>query len=112
MSSNTIFTCILSTCPLFDAQVQYIPSLAGKTLYLTICALLLAGQITLDLIYRTWGFLIAIFFGLLLEIIGHVPRLQLHHDAFDHNACLMLVPFPHLSFLFQGVHYMVPCMLS
>lgn len=90
--ASTTQTCTLSTCPLSEAQVQYIPSLSGNALYLSIFAISLAAQLPLGILHRTWGFLVSMSFGLILEIIGYVARLQLHNDPFDHNAFLMFAP--------------------
>jgi hypothetical protein len=52
------------------AQVGYQPSLGWNAAYLAIFAALLAAQVGLGCWYRTWGFLVAMVGGLLLEIIG------------------------------------------
>ena len=102
--SSTTQNCTIDTCPITEAQVQYVPTLTGNTLYLSIFAFLLAVQLPLGLFYRTWGFLISMTFGLTLEIVGYVARLQLSHDPFDHNAFLMFVPLLSL-FHFQNLKH-------
>ncbi|KAI9720726.1 MAG: hypothetical protein M1828_005606 [Chrysothrix sp. TS-e1954] len=81
--------CTLQTCPLSLADVQYIPSLAGNTLYLTIFVILLIVQCFLGVSYRTWGFLGSLFAGLTLEVIGYVGRVQMHYNDWLYNPFLM-----------------------
>jgi len=69
--------CTLSTCPLECAQVTYIPSLAGNALYVAIFVLLLIAQIVLGVKYKTWGFLVGMTSGLVLEVIGYIGRIML-----------------------------------
>lgn len=76
-------TCTVDTCSLLFAQVQYRPSFSANLAYLIIFAVLLVAQAVLGCIYRSWGFLIGISCGLLLEIIGYVGRIELHNDPFS-----------------------------
>jgi len=39
--------------------------------------------------YKTWGYMVAMVFGLLLEVIGYVARVMLHNSPFDNNFFLM-----------------------
>lgn len=81
--------CTFTTCPVSCAQVEYLPSVAGNLVFLIILALILVGQIGLGIKYRTWGFLIGMFCGLVLEVLGYVGRLMLHHNPFDFDAFLL-----------------------
>lgn len=81
--------CTLSTCPLSEANLSYDPSLAGNVFYTVLFALVLLLQVGLGIRYRTWGFLIAMFMGLVLEIIGYISRIQMHYNPFTSNPFLI-----------------------
>ena len=81
--------CTLDTCPISIAQLPYDPNLAGNLLYLVIFALCLFINLALGIWYRTWGYLVAMSFACLLEILGYVGRLQMHCNPFPHNPFLM-----------------------
>lgn len=70
--------CTLSTCPIAWAQVDYDPTLAGNLIYLVIFAILFLAQGFLGIRYRTWGFLVGMFCGIFLEILGYVGRVMMH----------------------------------
>lgn len=74
--------CTLSTCPMALANFSYIPNLAGNTLYLAIFALVLLPQLFLGIKGRTWGFMISMVVGIVLEIVGYVARVQMHFNPF------------------------------
>lgn len=81
--------CTLSTCSLEQANLDYVPSLAGNALYLTIFGLIIIAQIGLGYFYKTWGFAAGMFFGLVLEIIGYIARIQMHFNPFTKDPFLM-----------------------
>ncbi|CAI7661537.1 uncharacterized protein N7487_010811 [Penicillium crustosum] len=90
--------CTLAICPLSEAHVEYVPSLAGNAFYLAVFAVLLVAQVVLGIRYRTWGYLGGLFGGLVLEIIGYAGRLQMHYNPFLFNPyleyliCLTIAP--------------------
>ncbi|PYI11623.1 RTA1-domain-containing protein [Aspergillus sclerotiicarbonarius CBS 121057] len=90
--------CTLDICPLSEAYVYYVPSLAGNAFYLAVFAALLIAQVGLGIRYRTWGYLIGLFGGLVLEIIGYAGRLQMHYNPFrfdpylEYLICLTIGP--------------------
>ncbi|CRL21241.1 RTA1 like protein [Penicillium camemberti] len=90
--------CTLATCPLTEAYVEYVPSLAGNAFYLAVFAVLLVAQIVLGIRYRTWGYLGGLFGGLVLEVIGYAGRLQIHYNPFlfgpylEYLICLTIAP--------------------
>ncbi|KAK0653654.1 Sphingoid long-chain base transporter RSB1 [Lasiodiplodia hormozganensis] len=81
--------CTLDLCPLDFANFTYVPTLAGNLTYLAIFGVLLIAQCILALRYKTWGFLVGMFGGLLLEILGYVGRVQLHYNPFPFDPFLM-----------------------
>jgi hypothetical protein len=74
--------CTLDTCPLSMAQVHYRPSVAGNTIYLALFGIVFFVQVFFGIKHKTWGFMTAMLFGLLLEIIGYVSRLQIYANPF------------------------------
>ena len=84
--------CTLQTCPLSCAQVPFLPTFAGNLTYAVLMGILLFAHLGLGIWYRTWGFLIGMISGLVLEIIGYAGRLMLHSDPFNFNNFLMYVP--------------------
>lgn len=81
--------CTPQICPLTYANLNYVPSFAGNLAYLVIFAVLILAQVILGLRFRTWGFLVGFFCGLLLEILGYAARIMLHDDVFDFNWFVM-----------------------
>jgi hypothetical protein len=88
--------CTLDICPLSEAYVEYVPSLAGNAFYLGIFAVLLVAQVVLGIRYRTWGYLAGLFGGLVLEIIGYAGRLQMHYNPFRFDPYLEYVDYIHI----------------
>lgn len=80
--------CTLDLCPIELANFTYVPTLAGNATYLAIFAALLPFQLFFGIRYRTWGFLVGMFGGLVLEIIGYVGRVQLHFNPFPFDPFL------------------------
>lgn len=78
--------CTLATCPLAEAQINYLPSIAGNSLFLGLFGLLLLLHVSLGVRYRTWGVLVGTFGGTVLEIIGYVGRLLLRNNPFSPGA--------------------------
>ena len=88
--NNTDF-CTLSTCPLSLANQDYVPTLAGNALYAAIFGILLLIQLFFSLRYRTWGYLVGMFGGLLLEVLGYIGRVQMHSNPFTQGPFLLYV---------------------
>ena len=81
--------CTLATCPLSDAFLDYDPSLGGNAFYIAVFATVLVSQIVQLIRYRTWSYSLCVMFGLVLEIIGYVGRVQMHFNPFLSNPFLM-----------------------
>lgn len=81
--------CTVDTYPLSWASMQYVPSLGGNVTYEVIFSLLLVFQIWFGFLYRTWGFLTGMFFGILLEFIGYFGRIKLSQNPFGGLYFLM-----------------------
>ena len=88
---NDTNLCTLSTCPLSLANQDYVPTLAGNVLYAAIFGILLLIQLFFGFRYRTWGYLVGMFGGLLLEILGYIGRIQMHSNPFTQSPFLLYV---------------------
>ncbi|KAJ5247785.1 RTA1 domain protein [Penicillium chermesinum] len=93
MPASDTANCTLSTCPIDSAFVDYQPSIPANALFIGVFSLLLLLQLGLGLWYRTWSFVIAMSCGLILEVLGYIGRLILHHNPFNFSGFLMyLIP--------------------
>ncbi|MCJ1395671.1 hypothetical protein MMC18_008557 [Xylographa bjoerkii] len=81
--------CTLDTCSLAQAHFDYLPTLPGNALYAAIFGLALGMQLLFGIRYKTWGYMGAMFGGLVLEIIGYVSRIQMHFNPFSKNPFLI-----------------------
>lgn len=81
--------CTVTTCPLSCAQVEYLPTLTGNVVYAVGFSLLLIAQLALGIKYKTWGFMVGMICGLILEVVGYVGRAMLHENPFDFNNFIM-----------------------
>ena len=86
--------CTPATCSVKDCgQINYIPNLGANAFYMTVFLLLLISQIFLCARYKTWGFLIGMFGGITLEVLGYGGRIWLHNNIFNFNGFLLyLIP--------------------
>lgn len=88
--------CNQTICPLStynQAWFSYLPSLPGNALYEALFFILLVLQLFLGIRYKTWGFLIGMVSGLILEVTGYIGRLELHFNPFKKSPFLVyLVP--------------------
>lgn len=80
--------CTIDLCSLTEAYVEYVPTLAGNAVLLAFFVVLLIAQIVLGIRYRTWGYQVGLWGGLILEIIGYAGRLQLHENPFKFDPYL------------------------
>ncbi|KIW97467.1 uncharacterized protein Z519_01051 [Cladophialophora bantiana CBS 173.52] len=87
---STPNNCTIATCSVKEyGQIAYIPSLPGNAIYAGIFGLLLLLQIFLGIRYRTWGFLVGMACGIVLEIVGYIGRLMLYNNIFDKNSFII-----------------------
>lgn len=81
--------CTLETCDLSMASFLYLPTRPGNAIYAAIFAIYIVTQLFLGIKHKTWGYMVAMVLGLLLEVIGYVARIMLHNSPFDKNNFLM-----------------------
>jgi hypothetical protein len=67
----------------------YRPTVAGNALFAVIFGICFIGQLFLGIKHKTWGYMVAMLFGLALEIVGYVARVMIHNIPFDNNYFLM-----------------------
>jgi hypothetical protein len=84
-STQTDVPCTLDTCPLSESIITYQPNIAGNAFFGVVFALLLLVQLHLGIRHKTWSYLVAMVFGLILEVVGYIGRIQLHDDPFNFN---------------------------
>jgi hypothetical protein len=71
------------------ANTSYFPTLAGNALFAGIFGALLITQIVIGISHRTWGFLIAMVGGLVLEILGYGARIGMRFNMFTQTFFIM-----------------------
>lgn len=92
--------CTLSTCDLTLASFHYRASLGGNAFYAAVFGIYLLLNMYLGFRHKTWGYMIAMFFGLVGEIIGYIARILLYNNPFDptgnnfliYIVCLTIAP--------------------
>ncbi|RPA97967.1 RTA1-domain-containing protein [Choiromyces venosus 120613-1] len=98
--------CNLDICPLQASFWDYRPSLALNCLLIALFGLSLLSHIGQGIKYKTWGFLISMFFGCIAEIVGYGGRVWAYSQPFEMNAflmqicCLTIAP----AFLCAGIY--------
>ncbi|CAF9935426.1 MAG: hypothetical protein ALECFALPRED_006388 [Alectoria fallacina] len=109
MSSNAnVYTCdaVTPICLIQDSTYGYFPSLPANVFFLALFIILLIAQLYLGIRYRTWTFAFALSCGCLVEAVGYVGRLMLHHNPFSNNGftmqicCLIMGP----AWLAMGIY--------
>jgi len=96
----------LDNCPIEYSYYGYRPSLAANAVLLALFAIALILHVFQGIKYKTWGFLIAMFWGNLAEIIGYVGRIGMWKNPFEMNpfliqiCCLTIAP----AFLCAGIY--------
>jgi hypothetical protein len=86
--------CTLRSCPLVEAGIIYIPSLAPNAIYLSVFLVLLIAHALQGVLYRTWDIFGTLVTGLVFEVIGYSARLRMRNDSSDKHALITCVHFP------------------
>ncbi|KAH8821984.1 RTA1 like protein-domain-containing protein [Xylogone sp. PMI_703] len=104
---QSTINCTVRTCPFSCAQVQYLPTLAGNAVYAAAFGLLLIMHLGLGIKYKTWGFMVGMICGLILEVAGYAGRIMLHDNPFDfNNFIIYLVPLTIAPAFLTGALYL------
>ncbi|KAG8532497.1 uncharacterized protein KY384_002374 [Bacidia gigantensis] len=97
---------ITPECPVEATIYGYYPNLGANAFFLALFAACLVAHTYLGLRYKTWTYLIALWFGCLGEALGYAGRIILHHNPWDGNGfdiqicCLIICP----AFFAAGVY--------
>ncbi len=75
--------CTLDTC---IPELGYVPNLGGNIFFLAVFAALLPANLFLGIRRRTWGFLVGMTGGLVLEAVGYGSRVRLNSKPFDYDS--------------------------
>ena len=106
VQSTDLCTQVTPECPVEATIYGYYPSLAANIFFCAVFAICLVAQTFFGLRYRTWTFLIAMFFGTLGEAIGYVGRILLNDNPWSEIGfqiqicCLIISP----AFITAGVY--------
>lgn len=105
------FVCTPQLCCIKQAQVSYIPNLAGNIFFAAAIGILLIPNVIFGIRYKTWSFSIWMSLGLIGEVIGygksiHVDTISIlsifltHSSRSDHalRESLLLRRLSHLSY--------------
>ena len=85
------YECTLETCCLAQSSFLYRPSYGGNLFFAVFFGIFIIPQLGLGIFYKTWGFMVGMSIGLLLEVLGYAARIMLHNNPFDSNGFLMYV---------------------
>jgi hypothetical protein len=91
LALNDPGSCTIDICNLEDATIQYLPNLAGNAFFAALFGLLCLGQIGMGIRYKTWGFMVALVPGLILEVVGYVSRILMHNNPWLSNPFLIYI---------------------
>lgn len=83
MSDRTTPVCTIDTCPASESMLGYRANLAGNALFAALFAIMLLAQFGFGIRHKTWSYLVAMGFGLVLEVVGYAGRLLLYKDPFN-----------------------------
>ncbi|CAH0022406.1 unnamed protein product [Clonostachys rhizophaga] len=74
--------CTLEVCPIEATIYKYNPSKPVNTALTVIFGLIMIGHIYLGVRWKTWGYMVSMILGCLLEIAGYACRIALHKNPF------------------------------
>ncbi|KAL8916347.1 MAG: hypothetical protein Q9208_008571 [Pyrenodesmia sp. 3 TL-2023] len=83
--------CTLALCPASLSVYQYQPTLAGNICFLVFYGLAMIAHIAIGLRWRTWFFVVCMFWGCVSEMIGYGGRIMLHRNPFDFEGFLVQI---------------------
>lgn len=80
--------CTLQTCCLDQSSFSYIPNYGANLFFAIFFGVFIIPQLAIGIKCRTWGYMVAMIIGLILELVGYVARVLLHNNPFDNAAFL------------------------
>ncbi|KAF2161831.1 hypothetical protein M409DRAFT_27887 [Zasmidium cellare ATCC 36951] len=81
--------CTLETCCLAQSYFLYRPDYSGNLFYVIFFLAFIFPQVGLGIKYKTWGYMVGLFLGLVLEAIGYCSRIGLHQNPFSQGSFML-----------------------
>ncbi|KAK9364376.1 sphingoid long-chain base transporter RSB1 protein [Lipomyces kononenkoae] len=106
MSSNQKCTTITPSCPVEATIYGYYPSLPANVFFAAAFCLYMVLNIAFAVRYRTVNYGIALILGCLIEVVGYIGRIMMHHNPWSQAGfdiqicCLILAP----AFMSAGIY--------
>jgi hypothetical protein len=88
-ADGTYPPCDFTACTLEETWLGYVPNLGGNAFFIGLFGLAVLVQLGLGIRYKTWGFLVGMFGGLTLEVLGYIGRVKLHFEPFTRDWFLL-----------------------
>jgi hypothetical protein len=78
----------------------------ANAIFVGIFGLLLPAQIFLGVKHKTWGFMVGLFLGITLEIVGYITRILLHYSIFNKDDFILYLIFLTIApaFISAGIY--------
>ncbi|KAG4438497.1 hypothetical protein IFR05_006020 [Cadophora sp. M221] len=98
--------CTLETCDLSLGQLEYLPSVWGNSVFIGIFGLLITAHLWLGIKHKTWGFMVGLLLGTVLETVGYVVRVLMHYSIFNKDLFIMYLIFLTIApaFISAGIY--------
>lgn len=106
MAGYAVCTSVGPECPVAATTYGYAPNLGSSIFFTVFFGLLGICQAGWGVYYRTWTFMVALAIGALMESVGYIGRIRMHHNPWNDGAfkvqivCLVLAP----TFVAAGVY--------
>ncbi|KAK1093863.1 phospholipid-translocating ATPase rsb1 [Friedmanniomyces endolithicus] len=81
--------CTFETCCLAQSHFLYLPNYGANMFFCIFFAIMILPQIGLGIYYKTWGFMVSMILGLLLELFGYESRVQINLNPWGANPFLL-----------------------
>jgi hypothetical protein len=82
-------SCTLDTCCLAQSSFLYRPNYGWNLAFAILFGVFIPFQLGLGVRYKSWGFMVGMVMGLILEVLGYISRVMLHDNPFDDSAFLL-----------------------
>ncbi len=108
-------TAITPECPLEASIYGYYPNLGVNAFFLAAFAILTILNFAFGIRYKTWTYMIAMFFGCMGETVGYVGRVLLHYNPFSQVGfemqicCLIISPAFIAAAIYLTLKHVVLC---
>jgi hypothetical protein len=83
--------CTLDLCPLEVSILGYQPSIPASSVFIALFGLSLIAHAVQGVWMRTWGFMVAMICGCILEMVGYGGRIIIHDNPFEFQGFLMQI---------------------